>query len=151
MKSKVIFWLLSVLGIGILTAATIFVVLKLQDGPEIIPTHFNAFGEPDAFGSTEWLLFPVVVGWILYVFLMVLSFSPKFLRMNKPNGWSVLPLKRMITVLNLILAAVLSYIVYCEGECIALGVWFLPVYLAAVFLTVIIGLAVSYKMRGKGE
>ena len=143
---RIIERILAVLGIVILLAATIYVAIKFQGINEDIPIHFNAAGEPDGYGSKYSLLFPIILGWVIYISNLILLRLPKI--WNVPAGWSYAPIKMMVVVLNVFVALTFAWMIVASVRGQGLGLGFIIVTLGGIFGTIIIGCTVSFLKRG---
>jgi uncharacterized membrane protein len=116
--------------------------------PAKIPTHFNAAGAPDGFGSktTLWLL--PATGLLLWLLLTVINryphifnFPVKITPENAETQYRIAT--RMIRILKCVLLIMFSFISYrtiqtALGNEAGLGKIFLPVFLVLTFGIVII-------------
>lgn len=137
--------ILSVLGIVILLVATIILAIKFSGITGEIPTHFNAAGEADAYGSKYSLLFPIITGWIIYIADLILLRFPK--AWNIPRGWSCGPIKMMVVVLNVFVAITFAWMTIASVQGKGLGPGFIIVTLGGVFGTIIVGCVFSFLKR----
>lgn len=141
MKVKTALWhkIFITLGLLALGAATLLLIFSWGSIPEKVPMHYNAAGEIDNYGSKASLLAPLLIGWILYGLLSLVSLIPSV--WNIPaNGPSALQATRdMLEVLKLLLAAGFSWMLFCGIRGCELGAWFLPVFLCGVFGTIAVG------------
>ena len=73
----------------------IFVVVKYPSLPDLLPSHFNARGEIDAWsGKASAAFFPPIVGFILLLVLGPIQFFPKL--WNNTQGVPAYKLPRVI-------------------------------------------------------
>lgn len=142
---KIIERILSVLGIIILLVATVFLVIKFNDITGEVPTHFNAAGEADAYGSKFSLLFPIMLGWIIYIVDLILLRVPK--AWNVPRGWAYGPIKMMVVVLNVFVAITFAWMTIASVQGKGLGPGFVIVTLGGIFGTIIVGCVFSFLKR----
>lgn len=139
---RVIERVLSVLGIVILLGATIFFAIKFHSITGEVPTHFNVAGEADAYGSKYSLLFPIILGWIMYIAILVLLRFPK--GWNVPVGWAIGPIKMMVVVLNVFIAITFAWMAVAAVNGLGLGPGFIIVSLGGTFGTIIVGCIFSF-------
>lgn len=111
--------------------------------PSTIPQHYNASGEPDAFGnkSTVWIL-PILAFAVYSILTAALKYSHRF---NFPYEITEENAERqyknsvlMLRILKLIIVFGFCYLTYATvqnglGEMNGIGVMFLPVFLVMVF------------------
>lgn len=143
---KIIERILSALGIVVLLGATIFLAIKFPGITGEVPTHYNAAGEADAYGSKFSLLFPIILGWIIYIADLILLRLPK--TWNVPSGWAYGPIKMMVVVLNVFMAVIFAWITIASVKGQGLGAAFTIISLGGTFGTIIVGCIVSFMKRG---
>ena len=115
--------------------------------PDTIPTHFNAAGEADGFGSKASIIGLPVIATLLFIGLTVLNRYPHIfnypLAIMEDNALRLYTLAtRMLRYLKLVLVVVFGGIEFmtiqnATGKGAGLGVWFLPLTLVLVFLPLI--------------
>ena len=115
--------------------------------PDTIPTHFNATGEADGFGSKASIIGLPVIATLLFIGLTILNRYPHIFNYPSPvtqdNALRLYTLAtRMLRYLKLVLVLVfggieLMTIQHATGKAAELGVWFLPLTLVLVFLPLI--------------
>jgi len=125
--------------------------------PQIIPSHFNAEGVADDYSSKSsfWML-PVVAGFI-YALLTIVALIPHQLnyavKITPANALKQYRLAmRLVRYLKAFLIWMFFYIAYAAihvafGSQGGLGLWFLPVTLAFVFVPLITYLVISSRYR----
>lgn len=88
------------------------VILMVQQAPDIVPTHFDASGTPNAYGSPEGVLLPCAILTIAAVCLMVLAYFPRYINMpvKITNIRQVELVIRMTRIMGLMLLA-LTFVV----------------------------------------
>ena len=65
----------------------IFVIVKYPSLPDLLPSHFNARGEIDAWsGKASAAFFPAIIGFILLAILGPIQFFPKLSRASELDG-----------------------------------------------------------------
>lgn len=115
--------------------------------PDTIPTHFNASGEADGFGSKASLIALPIIATLLFIGLTVLNRYPHIFNyptsITQDNALQLYTLAtRMLRYLKLVLALVFGGIEFmtiqnATGKEAGLGAWFLPLTLVLVFLPLI--------------
>ena len=68
--------LLEVAGILMLLSMVIFLLIRYNSIPDVIPTHFNGAGEIDKWGRKSQILIIPIVGIFLYLFVTGISLYP---------------------------------------------------------------------------
>ena len=115
--------------------------------PDTIPTHFNAAGEADGFGSKASIIGLPVIASLLFIGLTVLNRYPHIFNyptaITQKNALRLYTLAtRMLRYLKLVLVVVFGGIEFmtiqhATGKGAGLGVWFLPLTLVLIFLPLI--------------
>ena len=115
--------------------------------PDTIPTHFNAAGEADGFGSKASIIGLPVIATLLFIGLTVLNRYPHSFNyptaITQDNALRLYTLAtRMLRYLKLVLVLVFGGIEFmtiqhATGKGAGLGVWFLPLTLVLVFLPLV--------------
>ena len=139
--------LMELLGWIMLLAIWGLTITHFSDLPDTIPTHFNATGEADGFGSKASIIGLPLIATLLFIGLTVLNRYPHIFNYPSPvtqdNALRLYTLAtRMLRYLKLVLLVVfggieLMTIQHATGKGAGLGVWFLPLTLVLVFLPLI--------------
>ncbi len=148
---------LELLGWGILLALWVWTGTSYSNLPDPIPTHFNAAGEADGFGSKASIIGLHVIATLLYVGLTALNrFSHIFnfpTPITQDNALSQYTnATRMIRYLKLILVLVFAGISYqtiqqANGTGEGLGLWFLPLTLGLIFMPLLYFVIKSFQTK----
>jgi hypothetical protein len=132
--------------------AVAFVIIYLSATwatlPDRVPTHFNFAGTPDQWGSKYSLLLLSGITFVLYAGLSILSRYPHiynypFAITDENRQRQYLLARQMMTALKAELILVFVFITWqtinvARGNAADLTNWFMPVFLVAVFGTIII-------------
>ncbi len=115
--------------------------------PDTIPTHFNAAGEADGFGSKASLIALPIIATLLFIGLTVLNRYPHIFNypaaITQDNALRLYTLAtRMLRYLKLVLVLVFGGIEFmtiqnATGKAAGLGAWFLPLTLVLIFIPLI--------------
>lgn len=134
---------IGVIGLILLIGLPIFYFSQL---PEIIPTHFNAKGEPDGFNgkASIWLL--PICGFLIHLGLFWINKYPhKFnfpQKLTEENAEKLYRIAtRMTRVLNTIILLVFAYLTYSTIQIglenqNGLGPLFLPIFILLIIGTI---------------
>lgn len=57
------------------------IILMLNQAPDIVPTHFDASGKPNAYGSPTGIVIPCIIVTIAAIGLMVIAYFPRHINM----------------------------------------------------------------------
>ena len=139
--------LVELLGLLILLTLWGWTITHYSSLPGTIPTHFNAAGEADGFGSKASIIGLPLIATLLFIGLTVLNRYPHIFNYPSPvtqnNALRLYTLAtRMLRYLKLVLVLVFGGIEFmtiehATGKGAGLGVWFLPLTLVLVFLPLI--------------
>ena len=125
-----------ILNISLLVLLILYTFVAYQDMPETIPTHFNAQGEPDGFGSknTLWLL--PGIGMAIYIAFSIFNKFPHLhnysVNITKENALKNYRFSSRILRFTLLFIMVLfifieySIVSFVEDKSKVFGEWFLP-------------------------
>ena len=136
----------------IIWGLTLFVYFKL---PTIIPTHFNAAGQPDGHGNKLTILILPIIATLLYFGLSKLNQSPQSFNyittITEENAEKQYTFAtRMLRILKISLLIIFSHIILFTylttiGITNGLGVGFLPFTLGIVLIPIIFYIGQSLK------
>lgn len=152
MLKRNLYRVINVICVLLLAAATLFVLMRWQQLPEQIPTHYNFAGEVDGYGGKGSLILLIVMSWIVF-FIMTISirFPEKW---NMPVEVTEENKSRLYAITRAMMEAVkffvtLLFVVLFVSMAAAATVshWVIIVLTAAVLLTVIVGMAMMYKCK----
>jgi len=134
---------LFILGFLLLAAVTVYTIIVYGKIDYEVPTHFNAFGTADAYGSKSSLIFPLIIGWILYVGMTAVGATSsvwntgvEVTSRNREKVYSII--RTMLSILTFATSAFFSCIVFYAAKGMNLPTVALPIFLIAVFGTIII-------------
>jgi uncharacterized membrane protein len=123
--------------------------------PEQIPTHFNAAGEADGFGSRQGIFALPAVATIIYIGMTLINRFPHLY--NYPMQVTVenaarlyASATRLIRVLKLSVVIIFGSIVFLTyrsalTEAKGLGSWFLPLVLAVTLLPTLVFIVKAFR------
>ncbi|MGN0152607.1 MAG: DUF1648 domain-containing protein [Wujia sp.] len=152
MGKKIINRILNILCLIVLIGITIYLIIRWNSIPKLIPSHYDFAGNVDSYGSKGSVLMMPILGWILYILVTVLEMFPgvwntgvKVTEQNKFRVYAVLRL--MMDIIKFIMVVSFSYITICMVEFIHLGMWFGIVEVGTIFLTIAICMVKLYKAQ----
>lgn len=144
--------------LSVLTIIFLFGYLILNWGeiPERIPTHYNAIGEVDNWGSKGSILMLPIIGIFLYLVITLMSFMPYAwnvpIKVTENNYIKVYKNTRsVICYTKLIILGLFTYITICTAKGINLGAWFIFISLGLTFGVIIVFTLKIYKYRDKSK
>ncbi len=145
------------LGWGVLLALWVWTGTSYSNLPDTIPTHFNAAGEADGFGRKASIVGLPVIATLLYIGLTLLNRVPHIFNFPTPVMQENALIQytnatRMIRCLKLILVVVFGGISFqtiqqANGTGEGLGLWFLPLTLALIFMPLLYFVIKSFQTK----
>ena len=134
----------------VLLLISLFVIPAVYYGqlPEEIPSHYNGFGEVDAYSEKSMIWFMPIVGLVLSALVWVVisklpQHNPHKVPKQIPELFKELLILFILLPFNYISYATIQVSLgYQEG----LGIWFLPVFLGIMFIGVSL---LIWKQMGK--
>ncbi|HLV45450.1 MAG TPA: DUF1648 domain-containing protein [Flavobacterium sp.] len=143
-------WFIEIIGYMLLIALWVITIASFQYLPDEIPTHYNAFGEADAFGDKEAIFTLPFIATLLFLLLSVVikfphtySYAVEITEENAEKQYkNAVWLMRMLKVLITLIFFFIAYqtIQVALEKAFGLGSWFLPV------ITVITALILGFNM-----
>lgn len=137
-------WVLEITGALILVFLWWLTISLFHDLPDSIPTHFNASGIPDDYGSRTSIFILPAIGTIIFTGITFLSRFPhifnypvKITKENTERQYiNALRMMNFLKMAVLLIFLVIQYktIQTSSGEADGLGIWFLPVSLGLLFI-----------------
>lgn len=136
-------WLLEGFALLTLLGFLGFILYSYPNLPDSVPSHFNGAGKPDDWSSKNSIWFLLAVGVFVYALLTIVSRFPHSFnfpgRITPENAMRQYTLAiRLLRVLKIVIVLLfffisLSVVQVATGQSTGLGLWFLPVFLSAVF------------------
>ena len=151
MRQKLWYHIMTGLGLLILLGATLFVALRWSKIPSEVALHYDFLGNPTDYSGKSSLLGLLVMSWVMYAVLVVVSFFPQSWNMpgrpafrisgfHPQSPGQVQAAADMLAVMRVELAALFGWLMFCTARGTSLGAWFLPGFFVALGLTLVIGL-----------
>ncbi len=144
--------ILNILCLLVLIGITIYLIIRWNSMPKLIPTHFDFAGNVDSYGDKCSILIIPIMSWVLYILITVIEMFPavwntgvKVTEQNKFRVYAILRL--MLDIIKLIVVVSFAYITICSVEFMPLGVWFGFVEVGTIFLTITLCLVKLYKAQ----
>ncbi|MHC1705427.1 MAG: DUF1648 domain-containing protein [Tenuifilaceae bacterium] len=148
--------IIEVIGLIALLLLIFLPIFHFSELPPKIPTHFNALGQPDSYGSRNIILLLPLLGILLYSGLTILNRFPHIFNYPVPisnNNAERLYIigTRTIRFLKTIIVILFLFITYQSiyislGKAKDLGLYFLPIFTSLISIVVFI---MIYKMFKK--
>jgi len=150
-------WLLeaiALVGLGVLLGYVAYYYPQL---PASIPTHFNAAGVADEYGTRTSILFLPVIALFIYVMMTLINLVPhtfnypgKITPANAPRQYTLAT--RLVRYLKTLLVLLFFYISYSTtqvviNEASGLGRWFLPLFLSFLFIPIIVYMVMALSKK----
>ena len=143
---------LRIVGLVALAAVTVYVVLRWRQIPDIVPGHFTFWGAADSWTRKSIILFPLGMGWFVYILMTVLGSLPRAwntgVRVTTGNRHTVFRvLKSMILILNAIVAVFLSYMAFTMARGQDMWPAALILFIIGILLTTVVSIALLFWYR----
>ncbi len=149
--------LLEIFGWISLILIWLLVILKYSSLPGSIPTHFNAAGKVDNYGGKGTFFISPIIGTIMFVGMTILNRYPyvfnypvKITGENAERQYTIATrLIRYIKFVIMGLSLVIEYKIFltATGGSSGLGRWFLPVFLAVIFIPLIVAIVKAIEIK----
>ena len=152
MGKKVINRILNILCLIVLIGINIYLIIRWNAMPKLIPTHYDFAGNVDSYGSKGSVLMMPIVSWVWYILITVLEMFPALwntgVKVTEENKFRVYAILRlMLDIIKFIMVVSFAYTTICSVEFMPLGAWFTFVEMGTIFLTIILCLVKLYKAR----
>ena len=144
---------LEIISLIIMISMIIYLCISWSTLPDLMPSHYNAIGEPDNWSGKGTILILPIISIIIYLLLTGLLFiSPEMINspieVTKENRLIIQKLSRDLTCfLKLIIISDFSYMTICTIKGKPLGKLFLPVFIFLTILPVIIYIIKIIKIK----
>ncbi len=134
--------ILEVISLLVMIGTTFYLIVGWNSFPDRIPAHYNAAGEIDRWGGKGELIFLLVMMWILYIGITLIQRFPQIwntgVQVTQENRERVYrTLMYMLETLKLLMVAGLSFLTVYGMTGKNLPVWFLFVFMGALFADLI--------------
>ncbi len=153
--------LVETIGWLVLLATWILILRNYAELPGSIPIHFDATGQPDAYGDKGNILIPPLIAVILYAGLTLLNKFPHLfnypVKITVDNAARQYRMAtRMIRYLKLIVVLIFGILSMrtlqlATGNSEGLGRWLLPIILAVIFIPLIYYIIIAKLKSGSKD
>lgn len=131
-------YMLELVTFFILVIFEVYVAVRWPSVSDTVPTHFGFDGQPDAWGDKNSLLFMPILTFVLYLLVSVTELFPKIwnfpVQLTETNRDKMIAISLdMMIVIKLMLVIIFAFITWLSIGFGYLPVWFLPVYMVALF------------------
>ncbi|MBB6454622.1 putative membrane protein [Salirhabdus euzebyi] len=150
--------LLELISVLIIFVTFIYIMYVWKDLPENMPMHFNAFGEPDAWGPKASIFMLPVMSTFLFVLLFLLAKIPSThnfpIKVTEQNAKQLYELsKKMLVIMNFEIVCFFSFATWSTVQVAfgkaGLGSWFLPALIIVLFGTMLYMVIKIVRLRNK--
>lgn len=121
-----------------LVGVVVYLIAAWSHIPDQIPAHFNAAGEVNRWGSKSELIVLPIISWMLYGLITLVERYPQVWNTgvtvteeNRERVYRIL--KNMIAVIKMLMLLVFASITMISSLALRLPIWYLGVFLLAVF------------------
>ena len=145
-------------GVALLSflSSLIYIIVKWSSLPERVPSHYNAFGEPDAWSNKVFIFFPISIGFMLWVGCYFIEKHPhihNYIWLTSKNKFRLY--RNSMLMINFIKNEILLYFSFniwndvhvAKGNEPLFDVWQLPIFLFVLFGTLFYFIFRSFKLR----
>lgn len=144
--------ILNILCLLVLVGITVYLIIRWNSMPKLIPKHFDFAGNVDSYGDKGSILIMPIMSWVLYIIITVLEMFPQIwntgVKVTEQNKFRVYAILRlMIDIIKLVFVLSFAYITICSVEFTPLGTWFGFVEIGTIFLTIILCMVKLYKAK----
>ena len=143
--------LISKIFLIVMWILTLYIFLK---SPQTIPTHFNALGQADNYGSKETVVILPILGTIIYFGLTQLNKYPQLLIKNFRNNTEkqyafATRTMRFLKVAILLIFSLVTLFTYLTsiGITNGLGFWFFPFTVGLLLVPTVIAISKSFNKK----
>lgn len=134
------------LGALMLLASISYVALNWEKIPGQIPMNYSFSGEVNSYGSKNNLWVIALVSLTSYLLVGLISFFPKY--WNVPKKWDYAAVHATVIIMDLIMAALLSYLLLTSAGAFAMSSAIVASFLVLMFGTVAGGFIIA-AIRGR--
>jgi uncharacterized membrane protein len=130
---------------------------KYSSLPDSIPSHFDAAGKVDQYGSKGTIFILPAIGTLLFIGMTILNRYPYIfnytVRITAGNARRQYTIAtriiRYLKVTIMVTFLIIEYRIFttAEGKTSGLGGWFLPVSVAVILIPVIIAIIKSFEIK----
>ncbi|MQR95848.1 DUF1648 domain-containing protein [Fictibacillus phosphorivorans] len=147
---------LDIASIALLIVGIMSLISDWAGIPDTVPTHFNAAGDPDGWGSKSNLWILIVIGVVTWLLLTVLEKYPhiyNYFNLTEENVERQYKNARMM--INVMKNEILLFFVYMTWACSkvakgvseGLSVWVLPIFIVGITSTIAFFIVRSIKWK----
>ena len=143
---------IEILSLIILTGFWTYCILAFKEMPDIIPTHFNAMGKADAYGSKNYIWGLPVVSSIIYIGISLLNQFPHIFNYpititeenaEKQYRWAT----KLLRILKTVILVIFFFIAYLSSNIQNLSAFFLPFTFVLLFVPLFYFIYYSVKSK----
>ncbi len=135
---------LEIIGVLALMIMIVLPVIYWSELPDLIPRHFDAQGQPDAWNRKEFIWTLPLISLVLFASLYYVTTIPHKLNylqeITEENAFThYKTMSRTLRVLNTMIAVTFAYIFYftlqtARGASAGLSIWFIPIFICATLI-----------------
>lgn len=152
MNRKAVYLIMNIIGFLALLGSTLFVIIMWSQIPDHIPTHYNFAGEADGYGGKGSLIFMMVLAWFMFILITILMRFPNTWNMpvkvtaeNKARLYSIT--RAMLEVIKMLISLLFAVMLINAAIATPMPRFILIALIAAMLLSIIMGIFMMYKNR----
>jgi uncharacterized membrane protein len=148
-------WLIEATALLALMSFLGYVIYQYPRLPETIASHFNGAGLPDEYSSKDSIWFLPGIATFVYILLSLMALVPQqfnyAVKITPANAMKQYTMAlRLVRYLKTAIVCLFFYISFttirvAANEAAGLGLWFIPIFLAWIFIPLIIYLYHSFR------
>jgi len=141
-RSGVFDIIVNVLCLIQLVGITIYLIVAWGNLPDQIPGHFGADGAVTRYDDKGILLVLPIIAWVMFIGISVVERFPQLwntgVRVTEENKFRVYRvIKSLISKVKFIVITMFVFITIIQSLAQSLPIWFSPVFLGVLFITII--------------
>jgi len=133
-----------------------FILIQWSHLPDLVPSHYNALGEPDSWSHKGFIFIPLVIGFFLWIGCYEVEKRPhlhNYLALTEENMEK--QYKNSMLMMNFLKNELLLFFSYgvcndvfvSHGKNSLLGVWELPIFAVMIGGTLLFFVIRSFKLK----
>ncbi len=148
-------WIIALFGFFFLIAIIGYSVYHYAELPNKIPSHYGLNGKPDAFSNKSTLLVLLGITILMYAGMYILNKFPHIFNYPEDMTEEQAPAQykkasKLMRLINTVMVISFSYLIFSTVQTAyqnqnGLGWYFMPLFLAAVFVPIIFYIVQSYR------
>ncbi|MBE5953656.1 MAG: DUF1648 domain-containing protein [Lachnospiraceae bacterium] len=152
MNKKLFYRVINIICVLMVLGTTIWLIAYWRNIPAEIPTHFDLYGNPDAYGSKKDIIMLPILTWIMLGVMSIVECFPgtwntgvKVTPENSARVYSII--KGMLVWIKLFVMLIFVLLIIFSALAKALPVWLVPVEMVLIFGIIIVTFVRLFRAR----